>query len=106
MYELMLVIHIIVALLLIGLILMQQGKGAQAGAAFGSGASQTVFGSQGSGGFMSRATGTLAAIFFLLNLFLAFWINRQYGPSKMVAPIEETAPAKTDAAPKEGSIPE
>jgi preprotein translocase subunit SecG len=106
MYELMLVFHIIVALLLIGLILMQQGKGAQAGAAFGSGASQTVFGSQGSGGFMSRATGTLAAIFFILNLFLAFWINRQYRPAKVVAPIEQTAPATTDAAPKEGSIPE
>lgn len=106
MYELMLVFHIIVALLLIGLILMQQGKGAQAGAAFGSGASQTVFGSQGSGGFMSRATGTLAAVFFLLNLFLAFWINRQYRPAKMVTPIEERAPAKTDVAPAEGSIPE
>lgn len=106
MYELMLVFHIIVALLLIGLILMQQGKGAQAGAAFGSGASQTVFGSQGSGGFMSRATGTLAAIFFLLNLFLAFWINRQYRPAKVVAPIEQRSPAKTDVAPAEGSIPE
>ncbi len=107
MYELMLVFHIVVALLLIGLILMQQGKGAQAGAAFGSGASQTVFGSQGSGGFMSRATGTLATIFFILNLFLAFWINRQYRPAKeVVAPMEQTAPATTDAAPKEGSIPE
>lgn len=106
MYELMLVFHIIVALMLIGLILMQQGKGAQAGAAFGSGASQTVFGSQGSGGFMSRATGTLAAIFFLLNLFLAFWINRQYRPAKVVTPVEHVTPAQSNAVPKEGSIPE
>ncbi|HRE31740.1 MAG TPA: preprotein translocase subunit SecG, partial [Candidatus Berkiella sp.] len=72
---------------------MQQGKGAQAGAAFGSGASQTVFGSQGSGGFLSRATGTLAAIFFLLNLFLAFWINKTHRPAMVVAPSEKAAPA-------------
>lgn len=76
MYQVLLVFHVLIALLLIGLILIQQGKGAQAGAAFGSGASQTVFGSQGSGGFLSRLTATLAALFFLLNLFLAYWVNK------------------------------
>lgn len=76
MYEILLILHVIVAMMLIGLILLQHGKGAQTGAAFGSGASQTVFGSQGSGGFLSRTTGSLAAIFFLLNLFLAYYINR------------------------------
>ncbi len=110
MYEIVLVFHVIVALLLIGLILMQQGKGAQAGAAFGSGASQTVFGSQGSGGFMSRATGTLAAVFFILNLFLAFWINRTHRPAMVVAPTEKAAPAPAttvpNAPPSEGDIPE
>lgn len=106
MYEIVLVFHVIVALLLIGLILMQQGKGAQAGAAFGSGASQTVFGSQGSGGFLSRATGTLAAIFFLLNLFLAFWINRTHRPTTISVPTEHAVPAKSSATPSEGDIPE
>ncbi len=76
MYAILLAIHVIIALALIGLILLQHGKGAQAGASFGSGASQTVFGSQGSGGFLSRATGTLAAIFFLLNLLLAYMVNK------------------------------
>ena len=76
MYEILLVLHVIIALALIGFILLQQGKGAQAGAAFGSGASQTIFGSQGSGGFLSRTTGILAALFFILNLFLAYWINK------------------------------
>lgn len=76
MYELLLVLHVLIALMLIGLILIQQGKGAQAGASFGSGASQTVFGSQGSGGFISRTTGILAALFFILNLFLAYYLNK------------------------------
>lgn len=76
MYGILLVIHVVIAIMLIGLILIQHGKGAQTGAAFGSGASQTVFGSQGSGGFLSRATGILAALFFLLNLLLVFLVNK------------------------------
>jgi len=75
MYGILLIIHIIVAVVLISLILIQHGKGAQAGAAFGSGASQTVFGSQGTGGFLSRTTGVLAAVFFILSLALAYLIN-------------------------------
>ncbi|MBS0289343.1 MAG: preprotein translocase subunit SecG [Proteobacteria bacterium] len=80
MYILLLVIHITISVMLIGLILIQHGKGAQTGAAFGSGASQTVFGSQGSGGFLSRSTATLAALFFLLNLFLVYFLNKEYYP--------------------------
>lgn len=76
MYPILLVFHVLVSLMLVGLILLQQGKGAQTGASFGSGASQTIFGSQGSGGFLSRATGTLAALFFVLNLSLVYWINK------------------------------
>lgn len=76
MYGVLLAIHVVVAICLIGFILIQQGKGAQAGAAFGSGASQTVFGSQGSGNFLSRATTYLAVVFFILNLVLAYVVNR------------------------------
>ena len=57
MYEILLVVYLLVALAVIGLVLVQQGKGASMGASFGAGASNTVFGSSGSGNFMTRATG-------------------------------------------------
>lgn len=76
MFELLIVFHIITAFLIIGLILLQHGKGAQTGAAFGSGASTTVFGSQGSGSFLSRSTALLVAMFFIINLSLAALTNR------------------------------
>ena len=66
-----LVFHFIVAVSLIGLILLQQGKGAEAGASFGSGASQTVFGSGGSWNFFSKSTALLATIFFATSISLA-----------------------------------
>ena len=66
-----LVFHFIVAVSLIGLILVQQGKGAEAGASFGSGASQTVFGSGGSWNFFSKSTALLATIFFATSISLA-----------------------------------
>ena len=75
MQTVILAIHIIVAITLVGLILIQQGKGADAGAAFGSGgggASATVFGSQGSGNFMTKTTAVLATVFFITSLFLSF----------------------------------
>ena len=66
------VVHILLALGLIALILLQQGSGATTGAAFGSGASNTMFGSRGSGSFLTRATGIIALIFFSNSLFLAY----------------------------------
>lgn len=65
------VVHILVSLGLIGLVMIQQGKGAEAGASFGGGASQTVFGSQGSGSFLTRMTAYLAVIFFVTSISLA-----------------------------------
>lgn len=70
MYEALLVIFLIVALGLVGLIMLQQGKGADMGASFGAGASATVFGSNGSGNFMTRMTGILATLFFILSMVL------------------------------------
>ena len=72
MQSILLIVHIIMALSLIGLILIQHGKGADAGAAFGSGASSTVFGSSGSTSFLTRATGVLAFIFFANSFFLSY----------------------------------
>jgi len=66
------VLQVLVALALIGFILIQHGKGADAGAAFGSGASSTVFGSQGSGNFLSRATTVLAFVFLANSLTLGY----------------------------------
>ncbi|MDY4279641.1 MAG: preprotein translocase subunit SecG [[Pasteurella] mairii] len=68
MYQALLVIYLLVAIALIGFILIQQGKGANAGASFGGGASGTVFGSAGAGNFLSRTTAILATIFFIVSL--------------------------------------
>ncbi|PWC15486.1 preprotein translocase subunit SecG [Brenneria roseae subsp. roseae] len=70
MYEALLVIFLLVALGLIALIMLQQGKGADMGASFGAGASATLFGSSGSGNFMTRMTAVLAALFFIISLVL------------------------------------
>ena len=71
-FSLVLTVHIIVAISIIGLVLMQHGKGADMGAAFGSGASGSLFGATGSANFLSRATGILAAVFFATSLTLAY----------------------------------
>ncbi|OFE13661.1 preprotein translocase subunit SecG [Pseudohongiella acticola] len=76
METLVVVVHVIAAIAIIGLVLLQQGKGADAGAAFGSGASQTVFGSSGSGNFLTRSTTVAAVIFFATSLVLAIYAQQ------------------------------
>ena len=71
MYHLLLILHLLIAVMLIILVLIQQGKGSEMGAAFGSGASGTVFGSQGTGGFLFKITGTLLLLFFGTSLLLS-----------------------------------
>lgn len=71
METILLVIHVLVGVAVIGLVLLQQGKGADAGASFGGGASQTVFGSAGAGSFLVKLTAGLAALFFVTSLGLA-----------------------------------
>ena len=78
MYHLILIVHVLVAFLVIGLVLIQHGKGADIGAAFGSGASNTVFGSQGTGGFLFKLTGGLALTFFATSLMLSYLVSTQY----------------------------
>lgn len=72
LFSVVLTVHILVALSIIGLVLMQHGKGADMGAAFGSGASGSLFGASGSANFLSRMTGVLATVFFLTSLSLAY----------------------------------
>ncbi|MCF2946793.1 preprotein translocase subunit SecG [Paraglaciecola aquimarina] len=69
-YEVLIIVYLIVAIMLIGFILIQQGKGADMGASFGGGGSNTVFGSGGSGNFLTRTTAILATLFFVISLIL------------------------------------
>lgn len=100
MYEALLVIFLLVAIALVGLIMLQQGKGAEMGASFGSGASGTLFGSGGSGNFMTRTTAVLATIFFVLSLVLGnLSSNKPVSNSKwenlsQPAQTQQTTPVK------------
>lgn len=78
MMQLLLMFHVAVSVVLIGLVLVQQGKGADMGASFGGGASQTLFGSRGSGSFLSRMTAYAATLFFATSLALAYMGNKHY----------------------------
>jgi len=72
LHSILLVAHVVISSMIIGLVLLQRGKGADAGAAFGSGASGTVFGAKGSANFLSRSTAVLATLFFVTSLSLAY----------------------------------
>ncbi len=91
---LVVVVHVVIAVALVGLVLIQQGKGADAGAAFGGGASQTVFGSQGSGSFLTRMTTFLAIVFFVTSFSLAvFAKQRAEVAGEAGIPIVQEVPA-------------
>jgi preprotein translocase subunit SecG len=101
-----LITHTLIALGIIALVLLQRGKGADAGAAFGAGASGTVFGSRGSGSFFSRATAVLATAFFASSLTLAYLSSqRSDGPESLledaaiIEPAVEEAPVINDDVP-------
>ena len=94
-----LIAHTVIALLIIVLVLLQRGKGADAGAAFGSGASATVFGSQGSSNFFSRTTAILAASFFVSSLSLAYLSSQQADtPDSLVESIVDTDSGESSVA--------
>ena len=80
MEQIFLIVHLVVALAIIGLIMLQQGKGADAGASFGAGASQTIFGSDGSGNVLSRATSWLVVGFFATSFSLAMIASDKSAP--------------------------
>jgi preprotein translocase subunit SecG len=89
----MVVIQVLSALTIIGLVLLQHGKGADMGAAFGSGASGSLFGATGSSNFLSKSTGVAAAIFFSATLGLAFLGNRP--ASSVTGGVMDRLPANT-----------
>jgi preprotein translocase subunit SecG len=104
--------HVFIALGIIGLVLLQRGKGAEAGTGFGAGASGTVFGARGSANFLSRATGILATLFFATSLALVYLSTQRTAPESLLeqAPVQDvselpdlsTEPPATD----EGGLPD
>ena len=103
-----LVVHVATALGIIGLVLLQHGKGADVGAAFGSGASGSLFGATGSANFLSRTTAALAAVFFVSSLGLAYLANvkPKTGGSVMdQAPAAPSAPKSEAPKPAAGETP-
>lgn len=103
MYQVILIIHVILAIAIIGLVLIQHGKGADMGAALGAGASNTVFGSQGTGGFLFRMTGGLALMFFATSIFLSWSVATRYQTRQLpMAPEQVTVPAKGIPVPAAG----
>ena len=103
MENLIVIVHIVIAVGIIALVLIQQGKGAEAGASFGGGASQTVFGSAGSGNFLTRATSFFAIIFFATSFALAY-----FAKEKATGIVDQGLPSIEDvrvATPLESEVP-
>src|SRR5450432_3149877 len=90
----LLALHVIVAVSLIGFVLLQHGKGADMGAAFGSGSSGSLFGAAGSANFLSRTTAILAAVFFLTSLGLTYLGTTHVRKGVMQQGVMQDAPAK------------
>ncbi|MCU8471311.1 preprotein translocase subunit SecG [Vibrio vulnificus] len=110
MFSVLLVIYLLAALGVIGLVLIQQGKGADMGASFGAGASNTVFGAGGSGNFLTRTTAILATVFFIVSLTLgrmsthkteSQWIDPTQG--QVIEQVQDStseSPAQSDEIPQ------
>jgi preprotein translocase subunit SecG len=87
------VFHVLLAVGIVGIVLLQRGKGADAGAGFGAGASGTVFGARGSASFLSRTTAVLATLFFLTSLGLTYLFSQHKEATSVVDTVKQEAPA-------------
>lgn len=104
---LILVVHLLAAVVLCGLVLLQHGKGADMGAAFGSGSSGSLFGAAGSANFLSRTTAVLAAMFFLSSLGLTYLGLIRAAPKDLMQQgVMQQAPAPGAPAPKASDVPQ
>lgn len=117
MEQIILAVHLLIALAIIGLIMLQQGKGADMGASFGAGGSQTLFGSDGGGNVLTKATAWLVVLFFATSFSLALIVNQrsvvkddlgldipaaattEAVMTEVVAPADEELPVVDDAPP-------
>lgn len=104
MYELLMILYVLVSAAIIGLVLIQHGKGADMGASFGAGASATIFGSAGKGNFMTKSTTILAVVFFALSLLIGNYntteIEKKAEFDNLGTVTTEQAPADKAAAEK------
>jgi preprotein translocase subunit SecG len=99
MYQALMVVHVIVAMAIVGLVLLQQGRGADAGAGFG-GASNTLFGARGAASFLSRTTAIMATLFFLTSLTLAYMAgNTDNKSDDIMDAAQQVEPSKRDLPP-------
>jgi preprotein translocase subunit SecG len=103
MYQIITFLHVFIAVCIVGLVLVQQGKGATMGAAFGSGASQTVFGSRGSGSFLFRLTMGFALVFFVTSLALNYLVVHDYKQQKAATTL--SLPLNTQSQPDDTLLP-
>lgn len=104
---LLLILHLLVAAGICGFVLLQHGRGADMGAAFGSGSSGTIFGAAGSANFLSRTTAVLAAIFFATSLGLTWFATTQGAPKGVMQQgiVEKMAPKANEVPPAPGAAP-
>lgn len=107
-YTATIVFHVLLATGIVGLVLLQRGKGADAGAGFGAGASGTVFGARGSASFMTRMTAVLAALFIVTSLFLAYLGGQTPdAPKSVIDRVQSSQGASsTDQSPGEPRVPD
>jgi len=100
LHTVILILHVLFAAAIVGLVLLQRGKGADAGAGFGAGASGTVFGARGSASFLSRTTATLAALFIATNLALAYMGShgRSEAPSSVIDRLQQKQEPKSSSS--------
>lgn len=103
LYSVLLVVHILIGCAVIGFVLIQHGKGADMGAAFGSGSSGSLFGSAGSANFLSRTTAILATAFFVSSLTLSWMASRPHAQAS--GSLMDKVPAVTVSAPAAASAP-
>ncbi|HET7200411.1 MAG TPA: preprotein translocase subunit SecG [Burkholderiales bacterium] len=104
-FTVILVVDVLVALCIIGLVLLQHGKGADVGAAFGSGASGSLFGASGSANFLSRTTAVLAVVFFLTTFTLAYLVTHKPRASGGVMDTVKDQPQPAPQAPAPAEAP-
>ncbi len=108
MQQLVMIVHVFAAAGLIGLVLLQHGKGADAGAAFGSGASGSIFGARGPASFLTRLTAFLAGTFFVTSLSLGYLASNAVDRSSVMERVvgEQTEPlSETDGTPRPSDVP-
>jgi preprotein translocase subunit SecG len=89
MQAFLIAIHMVICFSLVCLVLIQHGKGAEAGASFGGGASQTLFGSKGTGNFLTHTTAVLATLFFINSLVLGFYLTRRDDGTSILQRVEQ-----------------